>query len=132
MWGGGRELERQVNRALDCIGKGAAALSEAGTAVYSMSHAMQKQGLSGLLQPEASSDGTPAPREAAKPHQPRFGPQDVGEKRAILRLRLDGAMRENDSHRAQQLSRELDELEGLSHAPGGLRRVPGVPRAGRA
>ena len=127
MWGGGRELERQVNRALDRIGKGAAALSEAGTAVYSMSHAMQKQGLSGLLQPEASSDGTPAaraPREAAKPHQPRLGPQDVGEKRAILRLQLDGAMRENDSHRAQQLSRELDELEGLSHAPGGLRRVP--------
>ena len=44
MWTG-RELERKVARALDCIGKGAAALSEAGTTVFHMSNAMQKQGL---------------------------------------------------------------------------------------
>ena len=45
MWSG-RELEQKVVNALDCIGKGAAALSEAGTTVFAVSNAMQKQGLS--------------------------------------------------------------------------------------
>ena len=65
------DLERKVAKALDCIGKGAAALSEAGATVYNMSSAMQKQGISGLLQPETGKQGappTPVVRGGARRH----------------------------------------------------------------
>ena len=57
MWDS-RDLEQKVVRALGCIGQGAAALSEAGAAVYTMSNAMQKKGLAELLQ---SGSQRPAP-----------------------------------------------------------------------
>ena len=61
MWSGGRKIEQQIVRTLDCIGKGAAAFSEAGSAVYTMSHAMQKQGITGLLQQEPWKEQSAAP-----------------------------------------------------------------------
>ena len=50
-----------------------------------------------------------------------FEPQDHEEKRAIVQLRLERAMAEQNISRVQQLSRELDELEGCSarNAPSG-------------
>lgn len=115
MWNG-RELEKKVAQALDCIGKGAVALSEAGATIYTLSNAMQKQGISGLLQPDAWHDAdslTPQP-----PHKTRtrskpvaLGPQDNEEKRAILQMRLERAMAGQNIHKVQQLSRELDDLE---------------------
>jgi hypothetical protein len=115
MWSG-RDIEKKVAKALGCIGKGAAALSEAGTTVCAMSNAMQKQGLSGLLQPDAwSQDPKPRPRVAKSPVLPAsIEPADIEEKRAILELRLDRATAMNDVLRAQSISRELDELKGAT------------------
>ena len=115
MWGG-RDFEQKVARALDCIGKGAAALSEAGTTVYAMSNTMQKQGLSGLLQPDT---WRPGPKPAARVAKSSttlvpLEPADMDENRAILKLRLERAMKEGDSLRAQRISRELDELDALT------------------
>ena len=115
MFGG--DIDKKVACALDCIGKGAAALSEAGNAVYTMSHAMQKQGITGLLQQEPWKEQSAAPRQAPPPQSSRkpalrFVPQDTDEKRAILQLRLERAMRAQDVSRVQQLSRELDEIDG--------------------
>ena len=125
MWTG-RELERKVARALDCIGKGAAALSEAGTTVFHMSNAIQKQGLAGLLQSgwqDDTDDSPSAPFRTTKVKSKpvAFEPQDHEEKRAIVQLRLERAMAEQNISRVQQLSRELDELEGCSarNAPSG-------------
>ena len=109
------DLDNKVACALDCIGKGAAALSEAGNAVYTMSHALQKQGISGLLQQEPWKEATPpAPTPAQSSRKPgfQFVPQDADEKRAILQLRLERAMQKQDMSRVQQLSRELDEIDG--------------------
>ena len=112
MWGG-RELEQKVANALDCISKGAAALSEAGTTVYAMSNTMQKQGFSGLLQPEAwRQDPKPAPRVAKSTSIVHIEPADTDENRAILKLRLERAMKDGDTSRVQRISRELDTLEG--------------------
>ena len=98
----GRDLDKNVACALDCIGKGAAALSEAGNAVYTMSHAMQKQGISGLLQQEAWKEAKPPPPNSnqavpSRKSAPQFAPQDADEKRAILQVRLERAMREQDA-----------------------------------
>ena len=120
MWNG-RELEQKVARALDCIGKGAAALSEAGTTVFHMSNAMQKQGLSGLLQSGtwhdvADSTSSAPPRTSkAKSKRLAFEPQDNEERRAIIHLRLERAMAEQNLANVQQLSRELDEIEGYGY-----------------
>ncbi|MEC7288195.1 MAG: hypothetical protein VXU42_05820, partial [Verrucomicrobiota bacterium] len=121
MWNG-RELEQKVAKALDCIGKGAAALSEAGTTVFYMSNAVQKQGLAGLLQSgwQDDADDSPSapPRTTKAKSKPvAFEPQDNEEKRAIIQLRLQRAMAEQNISRVQQLSRELDELEGARDAP---------------
>ena len=126
MWNG-RELEQKVARALDCIGQGAAALSEAGATVYSMSNAMQTKGLAGLLHSGAWKEGTeaPAPARAKVKSGPLvFQPQDDEETRAILKLRLERAMGEQDISRVQQLSRELDELEGNDVKRGSLTSTP--------
>ena len=64
MWGGGG-LEKKIACALDCISKGAAALSEAGNAVYTMSHAIQSQGITGLLQQELWNDAPNGARNLA-------------------------------------------------------------------
>ena len=140
MWGSG-ELEKKVACALDCIGKGAAALSEAGNAVYTLSNAMQKQGISGLLQPEPwkaapipiptlasnlAPDPTSTQELPARKSAPRFAPQDDDEKRAILQLRLERAMQAQDGVRVQQLSRELDEVGGLVRDT--TRSASGAPR----
>lgn len=118
----GREFEKKVSCALDCIGKGAAALSEAGNAVYTMSHAMQKQGISGLLQQEPWKEAKLIPNRAqsSRKSASQFVPQDADEQRAILRLRLERAMQDQDVRRVQQLSRELDEIDGPAkkHTPG--------------
>ena len=113
MWSG-RELEQKVALALDSIGKGAAALSQAGSAMYAMSNAMQNQGLQGLLQPEMWKQGSKSARapRATKSALVPFEPGDVEEKRAIIKIRLDRAIQMQDAPRAQQLARELDELEG--------------------
>ena len=116
MFGG--ELEKKVACALDCIGKGAAALSEAGNVVYTMSHAMQNQGLSGLLQQDVWKEATPSapnltPNRAQSPRKsaPQVVPQDADEKRAVLLLRLERVMREQDVSRVQEISRELDDID---------------------
>ena len=112
MWEG-RELEQKVANALNCISKGAAVLSEAGTTVYAMSNTMQKQGLSGLLQPEVwKQDPKPAPRVAKSTTTLPIRPADTDENRAILKLRLEWAMKDGDMSRVQRISRELDTLEG--------------------
>ena len=112
MWEG-RELEQKVANALNCISKGAAVLSEAGTTVYAMSNTMQKQGLSGLLQPEVwKQDPKPAPRVAKSTSIVHIEPADTDENRAILKLRLEWAMKDGDMSRVQRISRELDTLEG--------------------
>lgn len=117
MWSGGRDLEQKVARALDCIGKGAAALSEAGTAVYTMSNAMQKQGLGGLLLAEnwmQSSKREKASR-SARPEAPTpLEPADAEEKRAILKVRFDRAMAERNYVLVKQIARELDEIEAFT------------------
>ena len=116
MWNG-RELEQKVAKALDCIGKGAAALSEAGTTVFYMSNAMQKQGLARLLHSGWQDDADDSPSAPLRTTRAKsklvvFEPQDNEEKLAIIQLRLQRAMAEQNISRVQQLSRELDELEG--------------------
>ena len=121
MLGGGGEIEKKVAWALECIGQSAAILSEAGNAVQTMSHAMQKEGLSGLLQQEPWKQAAVAqpPMQLSRKSvaaQSRFAPQNVHEKRAILQVRLERAMREQDIRRVQQISRDLDEIDGPADA----------------
>lgn len=117
MWNG-RELEQKVANALDQIGKGAAALTEAGATVYTVSSAVQKKGLIGFLQSgswkDECDDSPPAPVRTihAKSKSMTLEPHDEEEKRAILQLCLSNAMAEQDISRVQRLSRELDEFEG--------------------
>lgn len=112
----GWDLEQKVAKALDRIGKGAAALSEAGATVYNMSSAVQKQGISGLLQPETWKQGVPQypVKHSARRIAPvvPFQPEDLDERRAILQVRLEKAMQMQDVVCVQQLSHELDKLEG--------------------
>ena len=129
MWGG--ELDQKVGRVLDCISKGATALSEAGATVYTMSNAIQKQGVSSFLQLEALKQDTTL-ASMAHGHTPyamtQFEPRDYEEKRAVLQLRLERAMRDQDASRVRQLACELDELEaqGLA-ARQGVHRVRVLP-----
>lgn len=109
MWSG--ELDQKVGRVLDCICKGASALSEAGATVYTMSNAIQKQGISSFLQPEACNKDTTPPR-MVHGHAPHTMTQmDCEEQYAVLHLRLQRAMRDQDASRVRQLACELDELE---------------------
>ena len=112
----GCDLEQKLAKALDRIGKGAAALSEAGATVYNMSSAVQKQGISGLLQPETWKQGVsqyPVKHSVRRiaPAVP-YQPEDLDERRAILQVRLEKAMQRQDVVCVQQLSHELDKLEG--------------------
>jgi hypothetical protein len=111
----GCDLEQKLAKALDRIGKGAAALSEAGATVYNMSSAVQKQGISGLLQPETWKQGVsqyPVKHSVRRiaPVVP-YQPEDLDERRAILQVRLEKAMQRQDVVCVQQLSHELDKLE---------------------
>lgn len=110
------DLEQKVGRVLDCISKGATALSEAGATVYTMSNVIQKQGISTLLYSESWQQNTMLTR-TARGHAPHtttrsdFEPKDDDEKRAVLKLRLERAMHEQDAPRVRRLACELDELE---------------------
>ena len=122
MWDG-HDLDQKAARVLDCIGKGAAALSEAGAAVYTMSNAMQKEGLTGLLVQSESQKpisaalqacGRGLPRKQALLTAPSFAPLvtvDAEENRAILSLRLEKAIKVQDIVHVKQLSRKLDQLD---------------------
>ena len=121
MWSAG-DIEDKVSCALDSITRGAAVISEAGNAVYTMSHAMQERGLSGLLQQELwkkerapVSNPKPTRVQPSRKSTPQLVPQNVDEKRALLHVRLEKAMQEQDMSHVQQLSRELDELDGVSN-----------------
>ena len=112
MWS--RDIEQKVGRVLDCISKGATALSEAGATVYTMSNALQKQGISNLLHSEARKQDTTLTRTAHGhiPHtMTQFEPRDNDEKRAVIQLRLERAMREQDASSVRHFACELDKLE---------------------
>ena len=120
------DLEQKVGRVLDCISKGATALSEAGATVYTMSHAIQKQGISSFLHSEAWNQDATLPRRVHAPHtMMRFEPRYYEEKRAVLQLRLERAMHEQDASRVRHLACELDELEaqGLAARQGDEVRI---------
>ena len=113
MWSGS-ELDQTIGRVLDCISKGATALSDAGATVYTMSNAIQNQGISNLLHSEARKQNTMLPETACGPGphaMTRFEPRDDEEKLAVLQKRLERAMHEQDASRVRQLASELDELE---------------------
>lgn len=100
--------EQDFAKALDFVGKGAAALSEAGSTVHRMSNAVQREGLSALFQ-----SGPPCCVNI--PTNPSLSGRADGveENRAIIRHRLEQAMKEGNAERARLLSRDLDALEGL-------------------
>ena len=70
MWNA-KTLEKRVAKALECIGKGAAALSEAGQTVYNLSNAMQHEALGGVVHLDAR--GNPTGRMPSPAHRSREG-----------------------------------------------------------
>ena len=84
--------EQDFAKALDFVGKGAAALSEAGSTVHRMSNAVQREGLSALFQ-----SGPPCCVNI--PTNPSLSGRADGveENRAIIRHRLEQAMKEGNA-----------------------------------
>ena len=91
---------------------GAATAVAVGSGIYAITSALKNKGFSNMVDEVKTAMHT-APLLVAGT-TPKFTLQSEDETREVLNMQLRFAMEQQDMHRVQEISRKLDELQGVN------------------